>query len=131
MRVFSTVTIQSNDNESWLTLKVKIYSRLSVCLLKSLRGFKNLIHALIKYALAWKRIITCCAANIALSFQQYCSALLHLIQAWQYCSILFTTMDNVGSKTLLNLFLPNLISTSYNSLPFVQLSCRLKSKNSC
>ena len=35
--------------------------------------------------------------------QQYCSAslILHLTQA-QYCSILLITMNNVGSKTLLN-----------------------------
>ncbi len=34
--------------------------------------------------------------------QQYCSALLHPIQAQQYCSILLTTMNNVGSTTLSN-----------------------------
>jgi hypothetical protein len=36
------------------------------------------------------------------NIEQYCTILLHLIQAQQYCSILLTSMNNVGSKTLFN-----------------------------
>jgi hypothetical protein len=32
----------------------------------------------------------------------HCSQLLHPIQAQQYCSILLTSVNNVGSKTLFN-----------------------------
>ncbi len=48
------------------------------------------------------RIEQCFTAHIVQCCQQYCSALLHLIQAQQYCSTLLTTMNNVGSKTLFN-----------------------------
>ena len=37
--------------------------------------------------------------NVVNNIVQHCFP---LIQARQYCSILFTTMNNVGSKTLLN-----------------------------
>ena len=43
------------------------------------------------------------AAHIINSCQQYCSALLHLIRTQQYCFILLTTVNNVGSTTLFNL----------------------------
>ena len=46
------------------------------------------------------RIEQCFAAHIVQCCQQYCSALLYLTQ--QYCPILLTTMNNVGSKTLFN-----------------------------
>jgi hypothetical protein len=36
------------------------------------------------------------------SCQQYWTILLHPIQAQQYCSILLTSVNNVGSKTLFN-----------------------------
>ena len=48
------------------------------------------------------RIEQCFAAHIVQCCQQHCSALLHPIQAQQYCSVLLTTMNNVGSKTLFN-----------------------------
>ena len=44
----------------------------------------------------------CCAAHIVHSCQQHCSALLYLIRTQQYCSLLLTTVNNVGSTTLLN-----------------------------
>jgi hypothetical protein len=40
------------------------------------------------------------AAHIVHSCQQYWTILLHPIQAKQYCSILLTSVNNVGSKTL-------------------------------
>ena len=43
--------------------------------------------------------------SIVHSFQQYCTPLLHLIKTEQYRSLLLTTMNNVGSKTLFNLVL--------------------------
>ena len=53
------------------------------------------------------RIEQCFAAHIVHSCQQYSSALLHLIQAQQHCSILSTVQNNVGSKTLFNPVLIN------------------------
>ena len=53
------------------------------------------------------RIEQCFAAHIVHSCQQYSSALLHLIQAQQHCSILATVQNNVGSKTLFNPVLIN------------------------
>ena len=46
------------------------------------------------------RIEQCFAAHIVHSCQQYWTILLHPIQAQQYCSILLTSVNNVGSKTL-------------------------------
>jgi hypothetical protein len=55
------------------------------------------------------RIEQCFAAHIVHSCQQYWTVLLqdwtillHPIQAQQYCSILLTSVNNVGSKTLFN-----------------------------
>ena len=48
------------------------------------------------------RIQQCFAAHIVHSCQQYWTILLHPIQAQQYCSILLTSVNNVGSKTLFN-----------------------------
>jgi hypothetical protein len=44
----------------------------------------------------WKQDWTMCAAHIVHSCQQCWPILLHLIQAQQYCSILLTTVNNVG-----------------------------------
>ena len=44
----------------------------------------------------------CCQYCSYSTCQQYCLALLHSIQTQQYFSMLLTTMNNVGSKTLLN-----------------------------
>ena len=49
------------------------------------------------------RIKQCFAAHIV----RYCSALLHQIQAQQYCSILLTTVNNVGSTTFFSLVFIN------------------------
>jgi hypothetical protein len=46
------------------------------------------------------RIEQCFAAHIVHSCQQYWTILLHPIQAQQHCSILLTSVNNVGSKTL-------------------------------
>jgi hypothetical protein len=48
------------------------------------------------------RIEQCFAAHIVHSWQQYWRILLHPIQAQQYCAILLTSVNNVGSKTLFN-----------------------------
>jgi hypothetical protein len=48
------------------------------------------------------RIEQCFAAHIVHSCQQYWTILLHPIQAQQHCSILLTSVNNVGSKTLFN-----------------------------
>jgi hypothetical protein len=40
--------------------------------------------------------------DIVHSCQQYWTILLHPIKAQQYCSILLTSVNNVGSKTLFN-----------------------------
>ena len=50
----------------------------------------------------------CFPVHTVHSCQQYCSALLHLFLDQQYCSILFTTMNNVAAQHCLMLFLPNL-----------------------
>jgi hypothetical protein len=52
----------------------------------------------------WKQDWTmlCCQYCSYSTCQQYCLALLHSIQTQQYFSMLLTTMNNVGSKTLLN-----------------------------
>jgi hypothetical protein len=46
------------------------------------------------------RIEQCFAAHIVHSCQQYWTILLHPIQAQQHCSILLTSVNNVGRKTL-------------------------------
>jgi hypothetical protein len=46
------------------------------------------------------RIEQCFAAHIVHSCQQYWTIFLHPIQAQQHCSILLTSVNNVGSKTL-------------------------------
>jgi hypothetical protein len=48
----------------------------------------------------WKQDWTTCAAHIVYSCQQCCTILLHPIQAQQYCSILLTSVNNVGRTTL-------------------------------
>ena len=48
------------------------------------------------------RIEQCCAAHIVQGCQQWLTTLLHAIQPQQYCSMLLTTVNNVGSTTLLN-----------------------------
>ncbi len=53
-------------------------------------------------AIVVNRIEECFSAHVAHSCQQYCSALLHLTEAQQYCFTLLTTVNNVNSKTLFN-----------------------------
>ena len=48
------------------------------------------------------RIEQCCAAHIVQGCQQWLTTLLHAIQPQQYCSMLLTTVNNVGSTTLFN-----------------------------
>ena len=48
------------------------------------------------------RIEQCCAAHIVQGCQQWLTTLLHAIQSQQYCSMLLTTVNNVGSTTLFN-----------------------------
>jgi hypothetical protein len=48
------------------------------------------------------RIEQCFAAHIVHGCQQYWTILLHPIQAQQYCSIVLTSVNNVGGKTLFN-----------------------------
>ena len=48
------------------------------------------------------RIEQCCAAHIVQGCQQWLTTLLHAIQPQQYCSMLLTTINNVGSTTLFN-----------------------------
>ena len=49
----------------------------------------------------------CFAANIVQGCQQYCSAMLHLIQAQQYCLILLIVQNSVASKIFFNPVLTN------------------------
>ena len=48
------------------------------------------------------RIEQCCAAHIVQGCQQWLTTLLHAIQPQQYCSMLLTAINNVGSTTLFN-----------------------------
>ena len=48
------------------------------------------------------RIEQCCAAHIVQGCQQWLTTLLHAIQSQQYCSMLLTTVNNMGSTTLFN-----------------------------
>jgi hypothetical protein len=71
------------------------------------------------------RIEQCFAAHIVHSYQQYWTILLHPIQAQEYCSILLTSVNNVGSKTLFNpveqqarRFLPCRLFYFYNNYIF-------------
>ncbi len=48
------------------------------------------------------RIEQCFAVHIVQCCQQYCSALLHPIQAQQHCSILLTTMNNALHPVFIN-----------------------------
>ena len=56
------------------------------------------------------------AAQIVHSCQQYWTILLHPIQAQQYCSILLTSLNNVGSKTLFKPVFNNIV-TGWRFLP--------------
>ena len=55
------------------------------------------------------RLEQCFAAHIVHSCQQYWTILLHPIQAQQYCSILLTSVNNVGSKTLFKPVFNNIV----------------------
>ena len=48
------------------------------------------------------RIEQCCAAHIVQGCHQWLTTLLHAIQPQQYCSMLLTAINNMGSTTLFN-----------------------------
>jgi hypothetical protein len=75
----------------------------------------------------WKQDWTMFCCHIVHSCQQYWTMLLHPIQAQHYCSMLLTSVNNVGSKTLFNparRFLPCILFWAQNN-PSLILTCRL------